>query len=540
MVSPITKRLVVKTRSRLGASIALLMALAGCAVPRAQVLVACDPPPVAGSGLFGARMAFSFEATPPAGVSPEGARVRLTDAEGHPLPGLGDGRLDSQGKATIENVPVGHPFVAEASLPAGGDRSIRLKTIIRTESGGAVSARMDTATTLATEAVLRGATGQVADIDLQTFQTLIWRVTERLTRVPAPSMADAVASQAWLQRAMAEDAELVILIERLRVQVNRPRPTPRPSATGSPAPSPSPVATATPPATPTPTPGVQPLTGQVSTVSTSLKAPYNVAIAPDGTLIVVHQGGLARVSATGVATPIGPGVSGVNGMWGATVDSLGNVYVADGDARLIRRVSPDGLVTTLATAQSAGQVLDVGDPASFKPWGIAVGPDGALYFADHGNHCIRRLSMAGEVSTVAGTGQPGFVDGPAESARFRQPMNLAFDQTGHLYVTDHGNGVVRRISPDGVVSTVAVFAAPSGIAIDRAGHVYAASAGSHTVYRLNGDGTITVVAGTPLSAGFLDGSGAGALFNGPFGLATGPDGAIYVADTWNNRLRVIR
>jgi sugar lactone lactonase YvrE len=530
----------VKSRSRLGASIALLMALSGCAVPRAQVLVACDPPPVAGSGLVGARLAFSFEAAPPAGVSPEGARVRLTDAEGHPLPGLGDGRLDSQGKATIENVPVGHPFVAEAALDAGGGRSIRLKTIIRTESGGAVSARLDTATTLAAEAVLRGATGQVAGIDLQTFQTLVLRVTDRLTRQPAPSLADAVASQAWLQRAMAEDAELVGLIERLRVSIHRPRQTPRPSATGAPASSPSPVATATPPATPTPTPGVVPLTGQVSTVSTALRAPYNVAIAPDGELIVVHQGGLARVSAAGVATPIGPGVSGVNGMWGATVDSLGNVYVADGDARLIRRVSPDGLVTTLATAQSAGQVLAVGDPASFKPWGIAVGPDGALYFADHGNHCIRRLSMAGEVSTVAGTGQAGFVDGPAESARFRQPMNLAFDQTGHLYVTDYGNGVVRRISPDGVVSTVAIVAAPSGLAIDRAGHVYAASASGHTVYRLNGDGTITVVAGTPLSPGYLDGGGAGALFNGPFGLATGPDGAIYVADTWNNRLRVIR
>ncbi|MFN3428387.1 MAG: hypothetical protein ACK46X_00380 [Candidatus Sericytochromatia bacterium] len=532
-----------KSRSRLGASIVLSMALSACAVPRAQVLVACDPPPVAGSGLVGARMAVSFEATPPAGVILEGARVRLTDTEGHPLPGLGDGRLDARGKATIEHVPVGHPFVAEAAVGAvgtGGDGAIRLKTLIRTESGGAVSARLDTATTLATEAVLRGATGQVADIDLVTFQTLVGRVTERLARVPAPSLADSVARLAWLQRATAEDTELLTLIERLRIPLARPRPTPRPSATASPAATPGPVASPTPLAVPTPLPDVRPLLGQVSTVSTSLKDPYNVAIAPDGDLIVVHQGGLARVSAAGVPTPIGPGVSGVNGMWGATVDPAGNVYVADGDARLIRRVSPGGLVTTLATAQSAGQVLAVGNPGSFKPWGLAVGPDGALYFADHGNHCIRRLSMAGEVSTYAGTGQAGFVDGPADQARFRQPMNLAFDQAGHLYVTDHGNGVVRRISPEGVVATVAVVASPSGLAIDRAGNVYAASAGAHTVYRLNADGTITVVAGTPTTAGFLDGAAAGALFNGPFGLACGPDGAIYIADTWNNRLRVIR
>jgi DNA-binding beta-propeller fold protein YncE len=209
---------------------------------------------------------------------------------------------------------------------------------------------------------------------------------------------------------------------------------------------------------------------------------------------------------------------------------------------LIRRISPLGISTTIATAASAGSAGGVGLPGTFQPWGLVVDRDGHVVFVDYGNHCIRRISPEGAVTTVAGTGQPGHLDGPAGQAQFSFPMNLAIDAAGHLYVTDSQSGHVRRIAPDGTVSTLAQLLTPAGITVGPGGVLYMTSFGSHLVQRLTPDGTLSVVAGSGefgwRGGGMRDDVGLAAMFASPFGLVADGD-VLYVADTWNNRIRRI-
>ena len=178
----------------------------------------------------------------------------------------------------------------------------------------------------------------------------------------------------------------------------------------------------------------------------------------------------------------------------------GTVYVADaGESNRIRKIAPDGTVTTLAGG-SEGFADGAGAAASFNtPSGLALANDGNLFVADTGNNRIRKVTPAGEVSTVAGDGTAGYVDGPAAQARFNGPMGLAVDPRGNIYVADTYNDRVRMIAADGQVSTVAG-------------------------------------GGTP---GYADGDRATALFDTPCGIAVTTDGAIIVADTGNDRLRRI-
>jgi streptogramin lyase len=178
------------------------------------------------------------------------------------------------------------------------------------------------------------------------------------------------------------------------------------------------------------------------------------------------------------------------------LDAAGNTYVADTLNHAIRKVAPDGTVTTLAGA--AGQAGSADGPAAQArfngPSGVAVNAQGDVFVADTGNHVIRKISAAGVVSTVAGAvGQPGTADGPGAAARFMQPSDLAFDVQGNLYVVDHAR-VVRRIRPDGTVGTfagaygesasvagdgtAARFAGLLSVAVDAAGTVYTAEATS--------------------------------------------------------------
>jgi len=233
----------------------------------------------------------------------------------------------------------------------------------------------------------------------------------------------------------------------------------------------------------------------------------------------------------------------------ATLDSQGNFYLTDLGNHKIKTISPSGEVTTLA-----GSTPFTDGPAnngSFNnPVGIAIDEIGNVFVADRLNHSIRRITRAGEVSTLAG-GEQGFADGIGPAAQFDRPSGLAIDQDNNLYVTDSGNNKIRKIDPRGHVSTlagstkgsadgpssIAKFNFPVGIVVDQGLNLYVADQDNHSIRRISADGAVTTLAGG--IQGFQDGSLAAAKFNQPTGLAFDSLGNLYVADLSNNRIRKI-
>ncbi|MFM7534723.1 MAG: choice-of-anchor C family protein, partial [Acidimicrobiales bacterium] len=228
-------------------------------------------------------------------------------------------------------------------------------------------------------------------------------------------------------------------------------------------------------------------------------------------------------------------------------------------ARCVRvRRNPSSSVSfaagSLAFRYGIDVVLGPNGPASFNdPRGMAVDGAGNLYLADHLNHRIRRITPAGIVTTVAGSGSPGFVDGTGTAASFNSPMRVAFDGAGNLYVADRLNHAIRRITPAGVVTTLAGngspgyadgtgaaarFREPNGLALDPGGVLVVSDAGNHRIRRVTTAGVVTTLAGSG-SAGFADGTGVAASFNTPASLAVAADGTTYVADQENHRIRAV-
>lgn len=214
------------------------------------------------------------------------------------------------------------------------------------------------------------------------------------------------------------------------------------------------------------------------------------------------------------------------------------------------------VVGTLAgTAGQVGAVDGRGAAARFSAK-VSVGAfdaAGVLYVVDGGNHAIRKVTPDGEVTTWAGgLGEAGSADGPGTSARFDTPVSLAFDAAGVAYVADSGNHTIRRITPDGTVTTLAGkagdpayvdgtrdearFATPFSIAVDAAGTVYVGERDGGAIRRITLDGTVTSLAGIPGVTAFdTDGTGREAGFGWPFGIAIGPGGVLYVADVRGDR-----
>jgi len=241
------------------------------------------------------------------------------------------------------------------------------------------------------------------------------------------------------------------------------------------------------------------------------------------------------------------------------VDRNGNVYVADGDlSNTIRKITSGGVVTTLAgRAGGMGHVDGTGTAARFKyPQGVAVDAAHFVYVADKNNSTIRKITPAGAVSTLAGMPDtPGNTDGTGAAARFNAPAGLAVDAAGNLFVADQYNHTIRRITPDGAVTTfagaagvpggtdgtgaAARFNEPIGLAFDRAGNLLVADALNSTVRKITPAGVVTTVAGTPAVYGSADGTGAAAQFYCPAAVAVDSKGNIFVADLYNYTVRKI-
>ena len=248
---------------------------------------------------------------------------------------------------------------------------------------------------------------------------------------------------------------------------------------------------------------------------------------------------------------------------GVAVDGAGNAYVADAGNNTIRMVTPAGVVSTLAgLAGVAGSVDGTGSAARFNfPAGVAVDGSGNVYVGDTYNSTIRKITPVGVVSTLAGlAGNWGTVDGTGSTARFNRPRGVAVDGSGNVYVADPNylyylDGTVRKITPAGVVSTLAGvdpspgsadgagsaarFLHPEGVAVDSLGNAYVADAGNNTIRMVTPAGVVSTVAGLAGLAGSVDGTGSAARFAYPMGVAVDGAGNVYVADTGNNTIRMV-
>lgn len=245
---------------------------------------------------------------------------------------------------------------------------------------------------------------------------------------------------------------------------------------------------------------------------------------------------------------------------GVAVAAAGTLVIADTWNHGIRQLTAAGTVTTLAGAGVAGFADGPASAARFhRPTGVAVDAAGQVIVADHGNHCIRRITPDGWVTTIAGAGVPGLVDGPATTAQFQWPSGVAVSSDGAISVADTGNHRIRMITPTGEVRTLAGsgyggpvgggfadgpaaaarFRAPEGLAVAAGGTVYVADTGNQRIRAINPQGKVTTVAGWRHCGGFADGPAGAALFNRPTGVAIDGQGNVYVADAANDRLRRI-
>jgi serine/threonine-protein kinase len=246
---------------------------------------------------------------------------------------------------------------------------------------------------------------------------------------------------------------------------------------------------------------------------------------------------------------------------GLTVDAAGNLYVFDWFNFLIRLISPDGIVSTLAGTGEQGFKDGPAAQAQFRGLALtlAMDPTGNLVVPDGGNHRIRLITPDGVVSTLAGIGEPGYRDGPVDQAQFNNPTSVAMDATGNVYAADVGNNRIRVITPQGQVRTLAgsgepgykdgpateaQFDAPSSLTVDSAGNVIIAEGlpwlyrGTRRLRLITPDGTVRTLAGSG-KPGHKDGPAAEARFVFPMSPAFDAGGNLLLADDGEARLRLV-
>lgn len=232
------------------------------------------------------------------------------------------------------------------------------------------------------------------------------------------------------------------------------------------------------------------------------------------------------------------------------IDGIGTIYVADTYNHKIRKITPLGEVTTFAGSTS-GFADGITTEAKFSyPEGICIDQTGNLYIADMGNDKIRKITTSGIVSTIAGS-TTGYLDGSGSTARFNSPKGICVDASGNLFVTDFYNHRIRKITAQGTVSTfaganygyvdgmgtAAKFIYPHGICIDAIGNMYVADTYNYKIRKITPEGLVSTVCGS--TSGFADGDATTAQFNDAVGVGIYGLGTLYVADQRNHKIRKV-
>lgn len=274
-----------------------------------------------------------------------------------------------------------------------------------------------------------------------------------------------------------------------------------------------------------------------------------VRLTPDGNLVLfAGSGANSTVDGTGAEASFA-------NPWGIAFDPENNLLVAESAGHVIRRITPSGVVTTIAgTAGTRGYTNGQGIAAVFNtPRGLTVAPDGTIFVSDSNNQRIRKIAIDGTVTAYAGTGSSSVVDGPNTVGTINEPRDLALAPSGDLYYCEYNGHKIRKISPAGLITTVvgsgisgafdgqgleATLYNPQGVAIDANGFVYFSDSGNNKIRIIAPSGAVSTFAGNG-GRGSLDGVGQAATFYTPGDLTIDSKGDLIIADTFNNKVRKI-
>ena len=243
-------------------------------------------------------------------------------------------------------------------------------------------------------------------------------------------------------------------------------------------------------------------------------------------------------------------------------DKAGNLFVSDFCNHVVRKIDRQGIITTIAGNHIMGYSGDGGPATAAQmkcPWGLAIDATGNLYIAEKENNIIRKINTEGIISTIAGNGTQGYSGngGAATAAQLNHPLGVAVDKAGNVYVADNSNNVVRKINPAGLINTIAgnhsagnsgdggqataaSFRNPRHVAVDEAGNVFVSDTWNSVVRKIAATGIITTVAGNRSKSYTGDGgqaTAAGIYY--PVGITVGADGCLYIADNHNHAIRKV-
>ena len=316
---------------------------------------------------------------------------------------------------------------------------------------------------------------------------------------------------------------------------------------------------------------------QGAAAGASLSEPIGLAVDAAGNLFIADASNhrVRRVDTLGIITTVaGNGVgrfsgdggkatsASLNTPTGLAVDASGNLFIADTFNSRIRKVDAAGVVTTVAGNEEARFSRDgvAATSTSLRaPFGVAVDASGNIFIADTSNHRIRKVDTSGIITTVAGNGRERFSGdgGSASRASLNFPTGVTVDMAGNLFITEQGSHRIRKVNAAGIITTVAgngrerfsgdggratraSLSLPTGMAVDTAGNLFIADTSNHRIRKVSTAGVITTVVGNGIGGFSGDGGDAvGASLFQPFGVAVDAAGNLYVADSFNNRIRKV-